>query len=357
MATTTRTATTPDERHIDVVQPSLPRTLVLGIFGMAMAAAVASYFVFDENLFAPIAVGFLLYVIPIYVVSRVRESKRKATDRAWIAIVTLAFTIAILPLVSLIVTVILEGAARFDADFFTSDMRGVVGEGGGALHAIVGTLMITLIATLISVPVGIMCAVYLVEYGGKGWLARWTTFLVDVMTGIPSIVAGLFAFALFAILVGPGYRSGVMGAIALSVLMIPTVVRATEEMLKLVPNELREASYALGVQKWRTITKVVIPTALAGIVTGVILAVARVIGETAPLLLTAGFTSTINWNPFEGRMTALPVFAYYSYVTPGVPPEPGFERAWTAALVLIIIVLGLNLIGRWVAVRFAPAKA
>jgi phosphate transport system permease protein len=135
------------------------------------------------------------------------------------------------------------------------------------------------------------------------------------------------------------------------------VVRATEEMLKLVPNELREASYALGVQKWRTITKVVIPTALAGIVTGVVLAVARVIGETAPLLLTAGFTSTVNWNPFEGRMTALPVFSYYSYVTPGFPPEPGYERAWAAALVLVVIVLGLNLFARFVAVRFSPKKA
>lgn len=356
MAATTRT-TSLDDRHLDVVQPSLSRGLVLGVFGVAMALAVASYFLLDDNLAAPVLVGFALYVVPIYVLSRVREGKRRATDRGWTAVVTLAFVIAIIPLVSLVVTVVLEGAARFDPEFFTSDMRGVVGEGGGVLHAIVGTLMITLLAAVISVPVGIMCAIYLVEYGGKGWLARWTTFLVDVMTGIPSIVAGLFAFALFALLVDPGYRSGFMGSVALSVLMIPTVVRATEEMLKLVPNELREASYALGVQKWRTITKVVLPTALAGIVTGVVLAVARVIGETAPLLLTAGFTTTLNWNPFEGRMTALPVFAYYSYVTPGVPPEYGYERAWTAALVLIIIVLGLNLIARIVAVRFSPKKA
>ena len=355
MATTTRT-TSLDERHLDVVQPSLSRNLVLGILGVAVAVAVASYFLLDNNLAAPVVVGFLLYVVPIYLLSRVREGKRRATDRGWTAVVTLAFIIAIIPLVSLVVTVVVEGAARFDVEFFTSDMRGVVGEGGGVLHAIVGTLMITLLAGAISVPVGIMCAIYLVEYG-KGWLARWTTFLVDVMTGIPSIVAGLFAFALFALLVDPGYRSGFMGSVALSVLMIPTVVRATEEMLKLVPNELREASYALGVQKWRTITRVVIPTALAGIVTGVVLAVARVIGETAPLLLTAGFTTTLNWNPFEGRMTALPVFAYYSYVTPGVPPEPGYERAWTAALVLIIIVLGLNLVARLVAVRFSPKKA
>lgn len=347
-----------DERTIDdVVQPSLPRPALVTILLVAAGAAVASYFFFERNLFAPLATGFLLYLIPVYLLARRTEGKRRATDRAWTAVVTLAFVIALIPLVSLVVTVVSKGAARFDTEFFTSDMRGVVGEGGGALHAIAGTLIVTALAAVISVPVGIMCAIYLVEYGGKGWLARWTTFLVDVMTGIPSIVAGLFAFALFAVIVGPGYRSGFMGAVALSVLMIPTVVRATEEMLKLVPNELREASYALGVQKWRTITKVVVPTALAGIITGVMLAVARVIGETAPLLLTAGFTSTLNLNPFEGRMTTLPVFAYYSYVTPGVPPEYGYERAWTAALVLIIIVLGLNLLARWIAVKFSPKKA
>jgi phosphate transport system permease protein len=356
MTTTTRTpAPAGGERVIDVIQPSLPRAFMLGMLAVALALGAAAFFVFD-NWFAVATAVFLGYLVPVYLVSRVRESKRKATDRLWTVVVTAAFAVAVAPLLSLIITVVAQGVARFDLEFFTSDMRGVVGEGGGALHAIIGTLMITLIASVISVPVGIMAGIYLVEYG-KGPLARGVTFLVDVMTGIPSIVAGLFAFGLFAFLVGPAYRSGLVGAVALTVLMIPTVVRATEEMLKLVPNELREASYALGVQKWRTITKVVIPTALAGIVTGVVLAVARVIGETAPLLLTAGFTSTVNWNPFEGRMTALPVFSYYSYVTPGFPPEPGYERAWTAALTLVVIVLGLNLFARWVAVRFSPKKS
>ena len=343
------------ERTIDVVQPSLPRAFTLGALVLGIVLGVGAYLLFGN--YVAVGVGvFLGYLIPVYVGSRIRESKRKATDRFWTVIMTTAFVIAVTPLISLLFTVVMEGAARFDVEFFTSDMRGVVGEGGGALHAIIGTLMITLLAAAISIPVGIMTGIYLVEYG-RGPLARGVTFLVDVMTGIPSIVAGLFAFALFAFVVGPQYRSGFMGAVALTVLMIPTVVRATEEMLKLVPNELREASYALGVQKWRTITKVVIPTALAGIVTGVVLAVARVIAETAPLLLTAGFTSTVNWNPFEGRMTALPVFSYYQYVTPGFPPEPGFERSWTAALVLVIIVLGLNLFARWVAVRYSPKKS
>jgi phosphate transport system permease protein len=233
-------------------------------------------------------------------------------------------------------------------------MRNVVGEGGGIYHAIMGTVIITLWATLISVPVGVLAAIYLVEYGEGNKLARAVTFLVDVMTGIPSIVAGLFAYALFVIFFGPGVRMGFGGSVALSVLMIPIVVRATEEMLKLVPNELREASYALGVPKWRTITKVVLPTAMAGIITGVMLAVARVAGETAPLLIIAGDTDSDNFNAFAERMATLPVFIYYSYTQPGVPPELGQARAWGAALVLITIVMLLNLTARAISKYFAP---
>jgi phosphate transport system permease protein len=254
--------------------------------------------------------------------------------------------------VSLLYTVVSKGAARFDMEFFTETQRGVIGAGGGAAHAIVGTLIIAGAATVISVPIGIMAAVYLQEYGGKGRLARALTFFVDVMTGIPSIVAGLFAYALFAIFFGPGVRLGIMGSIALSVLMIPIVVRSTEEMLRIVPQSLREASYALGVPKWRTIVKVVLPTALAGIVTGVMLAIARIIGETAPLLITTGVVASMNTNPFDGRMQNLAVFAFNEYKTPGVPPEPSFDRAWTAALVLILIVMALNLGARLVYRRF-----
>ena len=173
------------------------------------------------------------------------------------------------------------------------------------------------------------------------------------MTGIPSIVAGLFAFALFALFFGPGIRMGFMGSIALSVLMIPVVVRSTEEMLKIVPNELREASYALGVPKWRTIVKVVLPTAIAGIATGVTLAIARVIGETAPLLIAAGFTTRVNYNPFNGRMATLPVFSYYAYVAPGYRASL-IDRAWAAALTLIIFVMVLNLVARLVARDLRP---
>jgi phosphate transport system permease protein len=177
------------------------------------------------------------------------------------------------------------------------------------------------------------------------------------MTGIPSIVAGLFAYALFALLFGPGVRLGVVGAVALAVLMIPIVVRASEEMLKLVPNELREASYALGVPKYLTILKVVLRTAAAGIVTGITLAIARVIGETAPLLITVGVIDSVNFNLFDGRMMTLPVFVYRQY-SQGLAPNGvvtiNYDRAWAAALTLIILVMLLNLIARLISRFFAP---
>jgi phosphate transport system permease protein len=243
-------------------------------------------------------------------------------------------------------TVISNGLARFDTTFFTTDMRSVVGEGGGGYHAILGTIIVTGLATIFSVPFGLFTAIYLVEYGGKGRLAGAITAMVDVMTGIPSIVAGLFAYALFEIWFGPGTRSGLAGAVALTVLMTPVVVRSSEEMLRLIPNELREASLALGVPKWKTVTKVVIPTAISGIITGITLAIARVIGETAPLLVTAGLAQGKNLNPLDGRMSTLPVFTYYQYTQPGVPPQAGQDRAWTAALVLILMVIFLFVLAR-----------
>ena len=295
----------------------------------------------------------VVYAVATYAISRGVEGRRKATDRLVTILVTVAFLLALIPLVSVIIVVIENGLARFDTAFFTQSMRGVVGEGGGGYHAIMGTLIITALAAVISIPVGLLTAIYLVEYG-RGRLARAITLFVDVMTGIPSIVAGLFAFALFALFAGPSVRLGFMGAVALSVLMIPVVVRSTEEMLKIVPNELREAAYALGTPKWRTIVKVVLRTSVAGITSGITLAIARVIGETAPLLVTVGLTTGLNFNPFSGRMATLPVFAFNSYAAPGVPREPFIDRAWTAALVLMIIVLLLNLVARLVARVFAP---
>ncbi len=303
--------------------------------------------------------GIVLYDLLLFTISYLVEGSRKARDRLVTSLVTTAFVIALLPLISLLFTVVVDGSKRFDIQFFTQSMRNIVGAGseefpGGALHAIVGTVEITGMATLISVPIGLLAAIYLVEYG-RGNLARAITFFVDVMTGIPSIVAGLFAFALFALIFDdPGIRFGLGAAVALTLLMIPTVVRSSEEMLKLVPNDLREASFALGVPKWLTIIKVVIPTSLGGITTGVTLAIARVIGETAPLLIIAGFTSSMNYDLFNGRMMALPLFVYTQYANPGTDVQPYLDRAWAAALTLILIVMALNLIARVIARVFAP---
>ncbi|SFS01463.1 phosphate ABC transporter membrane protein 2, PhoT family [Agrococcus baldri] len=323
------------------------------LIGAAIAGLIAGASDSDFSVVIVALFGFVLYLVSVTVVSQLIEGGRKAADRLVTGLVVGAFLLALIPLISLIVTVVVNGAARFDLQFFTWTMRNVVGEGGGVLHAIVGTVLVTLWAAIISVPVGIFTAIYLVEYG-RGALSKAITFFVDVMTGIPSIVAGLFAYALFALFAGEGVRSGLGGAVALSLLMIPTVVRSTEEMLKLVPNDLREASLALGVPKWLTIWKVVLPTALAGIVTGVTLAVARVIGETAPLLIIAGFTTNMNYNVFDGRMMTLPVFAYNQYISPGVQEQAYFDRAWSAALVLILIVMILNIGARVIAHFFAP---
>ena len=298
-------------------------------------------------------ITFALALPTAYIWSRMAETRRQATDRLFTLSIVAAFGIAVGPLIAVFYEVIKEGTARFDGSFFTESARGVIGAGGGAQHAIIGTLVITGVATVISVPIGIMAAVYLNEYG-TGRLRRVLTFFVDVMTGIPSIVAGLFAYALFAIFFGPGIRMGVMGSVALSVLMIPIVIRTSEEVLKIVPNHLREASYALGTPKWRTIVKVVLPTAFAGLITGVMIATARIIGETAPLLVTTGVIDSINSNPFQGRMQNLAVYAYSEYRTPGVMKQASYDRAWAAALLLILIVMVLNLVARIIYNRYKP---
>jgi phosphate transport system permease protein len=352
-STPTRPETAP-RSSVPLTHPTLPRyapalVAVIGTAGATLAGLTLGWGPFA---IACVAVVFFGVAWPSWTLAI--EGARAAKDRMMTALAWGAFGIAMVPLVTLLVEVVSKGAGVLSAEFFTYSMRNIVGEGGGIYHAIIGTLLITAVATIISVPVGIMAAIYLVEYGGRSRLARAITFLVDVMTGIPSIVAGLFAYALFVMIFGPGVRMGFGGSIALSLLMIPIVVRSAEEMLKLVPDDLREASYALGVPKWRTIVKVVLPTSLAGIVTGVTLAVARVAGETAPLLIIAGDTDSVNFNVFADRMATLPVFIYYSYMQPGVPPEFGQERAWGAALVLIAIVMVLNLVARAISAFFSP---
>jgi phosphate transport system permease protein len=294
--------------------------------------------------------GALVGIVAIYAWSRAVEGKRRAKDRAVTMAIASAFGIAMAPLISLLYEVIKRGVKGISWEFFTSDARGAV-TGGGAEHAIVGTLIITACAVVISVPIGIMAAIYMNEYG-RGPLRRALTFFVDVMTGIPSIVAGLFAYALFELFFGPSIQMGIMGSLALSVLMIPIVIRSAEEVLKIVPDHLREAAYALGTPKWKVVIKVVLPTAFAGLVTGVMLATARIIGETAPLLVTTGVVDSLNTNPFSGRMQNLAVYAYNEYRSPGVMKQASYDKAWAAALTLIVIVMILNVIARLVYRRY-----
>lgn len=334
---------------------SMPRLAKWAPWAVLGGSLVFSYgllaILSKDSIASVIALTVAIYAAALTLISYRYEGSRYATDRFATTMVTVAFGLALIPLVSLLWTVIKNGAGVITFDFLNTNMVGVFGEmtEGGIYHAIWGTILVTLAATAISVPIGILTAIYLVEYG-RGALARGVTFFVDVMTGIPSIVAGLFAFSLFTLLFGPAYRAGIMGATALAVLMTPVVIRSVEEMLRLVPNELREASYALGVTKARTIFKVVLRTAIGGIVTGVMLAIARVIGETAPLLLTIGIAADVNWNLLEGRMATLPVFAYRQYQQGGI----GVDRAWGAALVLIVIVMVLNILARMISKYFAP---
>ncbi|MCN9244196.1 phosphate ABC transporter permease PstA [Streptomyces sp. RY43-2] len=290
-------------------------------------------------------IAALLFVLATYGIAARVEGRRQAKDRVATSLVWVAFLLAVVPLVSLIWVTVQRGVKVLDF-YFLSHSMGVVADsqpGGGIYHAILGSLEQVGLATLLGAPIGVLTAVYLVEYG-RGRLARAVTFFVDVMTGIPSIVAGLFILSLMLILDMQPF--GFAGSLALAILMMPVVVRSTEEMLKLVPNELREASLALGVPKWRTILKVVLPTSLGGITTGVMLAIARIAGETAPVLLLVFGNRFINANPFDGAQASLPLYIYQQY---GAGAEPAYDRAWAASLALIAFVMILNLVARGIA--------
>jgi phosphate transport system permease protein len=296
-------------------------------------------------------IAAVLFVLGTFGVSAKVEGRRQAKDRVATSMVWVAFLLAVIPLASLTWETVKQGVKVLDGFFLTHSM-GVVADtepGGGIYHALLGTLEQVGIATLISVPIGVLTAVYLVEYG-RGRLAKAVTFFIDVMTGIPSIVAGLFVLSLWIIILDMG-PSGFAGSLALCILMIPVVVRSTEEMLKLVPNELREASLALGVPKWRTIVKVVVPTSIGGIVTGIMLAIARITGETAPVLLLIWGTNFINANPFQDPQASLPMYIYLQY---GAGSDAAYDRAWAAALTLIAFIMILNLVARGIAHWKAP---
>jgi len=290
---------------------------------------------------------------PAAVVGGRVSGRRKFVDRLATVLVHAAFVLAVVPLVWILWTVLSKGLSLvLQSQWWTNSQAGVSPRraGGGAYHAIMGTILTAGLTALIAVPIAVFTAIYLVEYG-RGRFARVVSFMVDILTGIPSIVAALFIYAVWVGLLG-GQRVGFAVSLALVLLMIPVVVRSTEEMLKLVPNELREASYALGVPKWKTITRIVLPTAASGIITGVLLGLARVMGETAPLIILAPYTAFINMNLLSGNMAALPTLIFTNFGS-NIPAQNA--RMWAAALTLILLVLLLNLAGRFIA-RFSTVR-
>jgi phosphate transport system permease protein len=273
---------------------------------------------------------------------------RRTKNRIATTLMVLAFVLVIIPLGFVLYTVIAKGVSVISWSFLTGPIvpQVVPADVGGIGPAVLGTLEITGMATVMAVPLGVLGAIYLNEYGGKGVLARLIGFMSDVMTGVPSIVMGLFLFSIWVLHFG---FSGFAGALALACLMLPIVIRSTYEMLRLVPDPLREASYAVGATKARVTTTVVLPAALGGIVSGALLAIARAAGETAPLLFTILTVTTANPNIFSGANTAIPTQIFSNAASPYTGAQ---GRAWGAALTLIVIAFILMIAARIVTARF-----
>jgi phosphate transport system permease protein len=285
--------------------------------------------------------------------------RRRTSDVIATVLVTLSVVVALVPLIWVLYSVIAKGLDTVKSTVWwthsQADMTAFM-SGGGAYHAIVGTVLQGLVCAAISIPIGVFVAIYLVEYGGDSRLSKVTSFMVDVLTGVPSIVAALFIYALFIATFGFP-RCGFAVSLALVLLMIPVIVRTTEEMLLIVPAELREASYALGVPNWRTITKIVLPAGMSGIITGILLALARVMGETAPLLMLVGYSQAMNFNIFGGFMGSLPGMMYDQTSAGAGTSAIPTSRLWGAALTLIVVIAVINLVARVVSQVFAPERS
>jgi phosphate transport system permease protein len=334
---------TDDLRGRSIRQATLPRW---GVGAITVGAVLATLLLFATTGFAGkadfVVVVAIVIVSSVTAVSWVVEGRRRAIDRLASNATFTALALAVIPLVFIIAYVVKKGAQVMSLSFLThADTAGPLAAGGGISQAIIGTLEQVLLASLFAVPLGLLVAIYITEYGTNKF-ATAVRFLVDVMTGIPSIIAGLFILA-FWIIGQHQQLSGFAGAMALAVIELPIVVRTCEEMIRLVPSALREASYALGIHKWKTILRVVVPAAATGITTGVMLAVARVIGETAPVLLVAGNNNYNNWNPFSGNQASLPVFIFQNAQSSS-PYQ--IARAWGAALTLIMVVVILYVAAR-----------
>ncbi|MDQ1747897.1 MAG: phosphate transport system permease protein [Frankiaceae bacterium] len=323
---------------------TLPRPVVAGA---ALAAVAVTFLLFAVTPLQGVAdflvAATVLAILTVTGLTLAVEGRRRAVDRLATSGALIALVLTLLPLGFTLGYTAYRGTKRLTGNFLTHSMAGVgpFSPNGGIYHAIVGTLEQVLIASLIAVPLGLLVAIYVTEYGRNAF-GTAIRFLVDVMTGIPSIVAGLFVLAFWVLALHKGF-SGFAGSIALAILELPIVVRSAEEMIRLVPAALREASYALGVPKWKTILRIVLPTAATGITTGVMLAIARVTGETAPVLLVVGNNFYINTNPMKGPQASLPLYIFQGA---GSSSNLDVDRAWAAALTLILIVVVLYVAAR-----------
>jgi len=285
--------------------------------------------------------GFVLTLIVVAaitsaVVSWIQKDRKAAANSVSTVFIYVAAAMVLIPLISLLYEIIRKGVGGLSWGIFTKDMSQTSSNSplteGGLLHAIIGTFYVVLMATVASAPIGFLAALYIVEVKGK--FASAVRFFTQAMSGVPSIVAGLFIYAVWMIGLGNSYNAAA-GAGALTILMIPTVARTSEEVLKLIPNDLREAGLALGATQWRTVASIILPAARSGLITAVILGIARVAGETAPLLLTIGGADAINLNPIDGNSSALPYYVWKNYSL-GNPES--IQRAWLGVLVLMIMV-------------------
>ena len=283
-----------------------------------------------------VIVLILMAIITTSIISWIRKDRKAALNSTSTVLVYVAAAFVIVPLASILWEIFTKGATGVSLNIFSNDMSATASDSplteGGLLHAIVGTVYLVFMASVISTPIGVLTALYIVEVKGK--FAGIVRFFVQAMSGIPSIVAGLFIYAVWMIGLGNSYNAGA-GAAALAILMIPTVARTSEEVLKLIPNDLREAGLAMGATQWRTVAMIIIPAAKSGLVTAVILGIARVAGETAPLLLTIGGADGLNLNPFSGNNSALP---YYIWKNLGLGSEIAVQRAWLGVFILIVVV-------------------
>lgn len=309
---------------------------ILGALFTAVATLVIVGFTPLKGKLGFVIVLILMAITTTSIISLIRKDRKAALNSTSTVLVYVAAAFVIVPLASILWEIISKGATGVSLNIFSNDMSATASDAplteGGLLHAIVGTVYLVLMASIISTPIGILTALYIVEVKGK--FSGIVRFFVQAMSGIPSIVAGLFIYAVWMIALGNSYSAGA-GAAALAILMIPTVARTSEEVLKLIPNDLREAGLAMGATQWRTVAMIVIPAAKSGLVTAVILGIARVAGETAPLLLTIGGADGLNLNPFSGNNSALP---YYIWKNLGLGSEIAVQRAWLGVFILIVVV-------------------